>query len=179
MIINIILYRTGFITTFIELLFMEIWKKLVAPKETDAVSSLMQDSDSKLMMLKSLGQRFLLNEETFIIDSIGQLVLLMANAPFIESDEECMQIANIVQWGVKKTNILPLITEHKEKDLAYRCLLSLGLFKKALEKRTNRYGAPSPKFYRHVGINEFRRIGFIAISNHFQKWECYLSEITY
>ena len=157
----------------------EIWKKLVAPNETNAVSSLMQDNgNSKLLMLKSLGQRFLLSEEILIVDSLGQLMLLIANAPFLESDEECLQITNIIQWGIKETNLLPLITEHKKKDLAYRCLLSLGLFKKALEKRTNRHGAPSPNFYRFIGINEFKNLGFIEISEHFQKWECYLSEIT-
>lgn len=131
------------------------------------------------MLLKSMGQKLLQKDEIFAIDSMGQILLLVANAPFIQSDEECMQISNIVQWGIKKTNILPLVTEHKEKDLAYRCLLSLGFFRPALERRTKYHGAPAAHFYRETGIQEFKRIGFVEISEDFTKWECFLSEMTY
>lgn len=155
-----------------------IWEKIVAPNEAASVNSLMQDGDSKLMMLKSLGQRFLSKDEIFVIDSLGQFMLLVANAPFVQSDEECIQITQIVQWGIKKTDVFPMITEHKNNELAYRCLLSLGLFKPAMEKRTKYHGSPSPNFYRGIGINTFRKIGFTEISDDFTKWECYLGEIT-
>jgi len=157
---------------------MEIWKQLVSPNETEAVNSLLQDNNTKSILLKSLGQRLLQHDEVFVIDSLGQFTLLIANAPFIQSDEECFQITNIVQWGVKRINILPLVTEHKDKDLAYRCLLSLGLFKDAMEKRTKFHGAPSTNFYRVIGIEEFKKMGFVEISEDFQKWECYLGEMT-
>lgn len=157
---------------------MEIINQLVSNKEKDAVCNLLQDDNSKLLLLKSLGQRLLQKDEIFIMDSIGQIILLIANAPFLRSEEECMQITNMVQWGIKRTNVLPMITEHKNKELAYRCLLSLGFFKEAVEKRTKYHGAPSVSFYRNIGINQFKNIGFLEISEDFQKWEYYLGEIT-
>ena len=39
---------------------MKIVNQLVSKKEKDAVRNLLQDDDSKLLVLKSLGQRFLL-----------------------------------------------------------------------------------------------------------------------
>lgn len=167
----------GIYCVYLELRLMEILKHLVTPKEANAAYNLMKDDDCKLMILKSMGQKLLQKDEIFIIDSTGQFMLLIANAPFLRSDEECLQISNIVQWGIKTVDILPLVTEHQKKDLAYRCLLSLGLFRSALERRTQRYGAPSAQYYREVGIQEFKNIGFLEISEDFQKWECYLSEI--
>jgi hypothetical protein len=157
---------------------MDIVKQIVSVEETKAVHNLLQDDDSKFMMLKSLGQRFLQKDEIFVIDSPGQIMLLIANAPFLHSDTECIQITHIIQWGMKKVNIFPMVTEHKKQDLAYRCLLALGFFKKAMEKRTQYRGAPTINFYREIGIQEFKRIGFEEVSQDFIKWEGYLSEIT-
>lgn len=70
-----------------------------------------------------------------------------------------------------------MISEHQGKSLAYRCLISLGLFKAAMERRCDRHGAPSPYFYRTIGIVSFNNIGMLEISSHFLGWEMFLSEM--
>lgn len=100
----------------------------------------------------------------------------MSLSPFADSEKECFDIAEIVYWGIQKTDILPLVTKHNGKELAYRCLISLSLFKKIMIKKCNRYGAPSIVFYRNVGIKTFNLIGQEAISDHFYKWENFISE---
>lgn len=156
----------------------KIWEDIVSPKEVNAVRSLLEDDSSKFIMLKSLSQLFLSKDEVFINDSLGQFMLMVANAPFVRSDEECLQITQMIRWGVGKIDVFPMITEHKNEELAYRCLLSLSLFKGHMQQKTKRYGSPSIEFYRGIGINTFRNIGFIEISEDFNKWECYLGEIT-
>ena len=75
---------------------------------------------------------------------------------------------------VNTTDIFPLITEHKGKELAYRCLISLGFFNSALESRCKRRGSPSPSFYREIGIKTFNELKMVEISKHFLNWESFI-----
>ena len=79
--------------------------------------------------------------------------------------------------GIRQVDILPMITEHQGRELAYRCLISLGIFKDALRTRSDRRGAPSPDFYRTIGILSFNQIGMTEISSHFIGWESFLAEM--
>ena len=70
-----------------------------------------------------------------------------------------------------------MVSEHRGKELAYRCLISLGIFKKAIVHRSERHGAPSPDFYRNIGRSTFVQIGKEDVGNHFLQWENFLSEM--
>jgi hypothetical protein len=156
----------------------EIWKQLVTQKETLAVEKLIQDSNTSMMVVKALGQRLMSSNEIFTSDYDVQILMMVSTAPFVKSEEECIQVSNIVKWGINKTDILPMVSEHKDRDLAYRCLISLSFFHSIMENRTKRHGTPSPKFYREIGIGTFKKIGYMEISEDFCKWEGYLGEIS-
>jgi len=156
---------------------LSIIEQLVGSNEVSAINSLMSSEKNTLSILKSLGHMMLEKDDIFVIDSQGQIMLIVAAAPFIKSDEECIQVTEIVKWGMKEPNVFPIITEHKDKDLAYRCLISCSFFHSAMENRTNRYGAPSISYYRNIGIKTFKDIGYEDVSDDFSKWECYLNEM--
>lgn len=156
----------------------KIWEKITSPNEYTSINELAKDTNNHLLIFKALGQRFLNKEDLFICDPSGQIMLMIANAPFIKSEQEGIQITHIVKWAVNRIDIFPMISEHKNQDLAYRCLISLGFFKSAMEKRTKKLGTPSISFYRQIGINTFKQMGYQEISEDFIKWECYLGEIS-
>ena len=106
-----------------------------------------------------------------------ELLPIIAMAPFSHSDEDNMIIVSIVAWGSDKTNVLPYVSEYQGKELAYRCLLSLALFKEAIEYRRQRHGAPGVKYYRVTGQNEFYKLNMNSIGDHFEQWECFLGEV--
>ena len=154
-----------------------ILQQLVPLKELDSVNKLICDKECTFSMLKALGQKMMGKEDVFTTDSEGQMLLIIATAPFVKSEEECVQVTHIINWGMTETNIFPMITEHKDKDLAYRCFISLSFFHSDMERRNKYHGSPSVDFYRSVGIQTLKQIGYEDVSDDFCKWECYLSEI--
>jgi hypothetical protein len=67
-------------------------------------------------------------------------------------------------------DVFPQITQHRGTALAERCFVSLSFFRNYMERRTERYGAPSPDFYKSCGVNEFRRAGWETLADHFSDW---------
>jgi len=150
---------------------------LFSKSQADAIRTLWEDNNSRFLLEREIGKQLFDNEELLEQLPLAQLIFLMSLATFADSSEECYDVAEVVHWGLKKTDIVPMVTEHHGKDLAYRCLISLGFFKQAMIARTNRRGAPSVNFYRHHGISAFHHIGKDHIGRHFIQWECYINEM--
>ena len=150
---------------------------LFSKPQADAIRKLWVDKDSRLLIEKEIGKQMFENHELLTQLPLTQLMFMMSLANFSSSQEECYDVASIVYWGIGTTDIIPLVSEHNNKELAYRCLITLGLFKKAMIRRQNRFAAPSVTFYRRAGINSFRLIGMVDISKHFCLWEQYLGEM--
>jgi len=144
--------------------------------DADSIRRLWEDKGSHLLLEQEIGKRLI--ESDVIIDELPltQLMFIATLSPFASSKKECYDVAEIIYWGMQKSDILPLVTEHQGKALAYRCLISLGLFKPALIKRHRRHGSPSPDFYRAVGIESFSSVGMSDIGLHFGRWECFMNE---
>jgi hypothetical protein len=150
--------------------------KLFDESQTNAIQKLWDDKDSRFLVQKEIGKKLLDNKE--IIDELPltQVMFIVSLSNFADSETECYSVAEIIYWGLHRIDIMPRITEHNGKDLAYRCLISLGFFKKGLIKRWERHAAPSPSFYRQVGIQSFENIGMRDIGNHFYQWENFMGE---
>jgi len=152
---------------------------LFPESQVKAINQLLKDPTdptSKTLIQKEIGKELIKNNE-IINSSFPQLISITSLSPFASSLTECENVSYIIIWGLKKINILPLITEHENEELAYRCFISLSFFKKALIKRYERYGAPNPNFYRNIGVKSFESLGMNEISNHFNKWEMFLEEM--
>jgi hypothetical protein len=145
--------------------------------ESDAIKKLWNDKNTNELIKKEIGKQLLNTDKILIEMPLVQILLITSLSPFAESIEECDQVACIIYWGIKEKDILPMITEQFGKPFAYRCLISLGFFKRNLAERCKRYAAPSPSFYREAGIRTFNAIGMTTISHHFKSWESFLEEM--
>jgi len=151
-------------------------EKLFTQSQSEAIKKLWEDKSSRLLIQKEVGKR-LLNKDEIILDlPLHQIIFLTSLSSFADSERECWDVAEVVYWGINHDDIFPMVSQHYGKDLAYRCLISLSFFKSYMGEKCNRHGAPSPEFYRGVGVQSFHSIGEDDISEHFYKWECFLSE---
>ena len=144
--------------------------------QSDAIRKLWEDKDSRRLIQKEIGKTLLAKDQIVPQLPLTQLMFIISLSDFADSDKECVNVAEIVYWGINTVDIIPMISEHHGKDLAYRCLVSLGLFKEYMISRSERRGSPSISFYRAVGVKTFNDIGMGDISNHFSKWEGFLGE---
>jgi hypothetical protein len=155
---------------------MSIIRKLFEKSDEEVVRILLDDSSSHLTMSQRIGQNLLLSEDFIEDDCWMQIYSIVTLAPFANSEQECSQVTEIIRWGASKTDVMPSIIEHRKEELAYRCLISLSFYKKRMEQKTKRHGAPSVNFYRNIGTHEFKSLGKDDISEHFYQWEGFLAE---
>lgn len=151
--------------------------KLFNKSQADAIRKLWEDTSSRSLLQKEIGKELLNTDQIINELPLTQIMFMMSLSPFANSEKECFDVAEIVYWGIEKNDVLPLVTKHNKQELAYRCLISLSLFKKVMIKKYERYGSPSPDFYRNVGIQSFSLIGKQDISSHFCKWESFIGEM--
>lgn len=150
--------------------------QLFIKSQADAIRKLWKDSSSRSLIQQEIGKKLLDHDGIISELPLTQVMFIVSLSPFAESEKECNEVAEIVYWGMHKSDIIPMVTEHNGKELAYRCLISLGFFKGYLIRRWERLGAPSPSYYRWVGIKSFKEIGRDDIGNHFGKWEGFIGE---
>lgn len=149
---------------------------LFSESQANAIRTLWEDTSSRKLIQKEIGKQLLNNDQIINQLPLTQLMFVSSLSPFANSDKECYSVAEIIYWGINRIDIMPRISEHNGKELAYRCLLSLGFLKQSLTKKWERHGAPSPSYYRQAGIQSFHNIGMEDISGHFIKWENFLGE---
>ncbi len=155
---------------------MNLIEDLYSGKKRDAIISLLDDSSIRKQILAQVGME--LNKRGVVISpSNEQLMVLLSQASFANNGTECVYVAKIVRRFLMVDEPLPRVAEHQGYDLASRCLVSLGFFPKAIEKRWERYGAPKPEFYREVGKTTFHEIGRADVSENFEKWERFMQEM--
>jgi len=151
--------------------------KLFSESQADAIRQLWEDKSSRLLIQQEIGKALIEHEGLILELPLTQLMLMTSLSPFADSDTECCNVASIIYWGISRTDIIPYVTDQQtQRELAYKCLISLGIFKGVIIKRWERRGAPSPDFYRRIGISSFEQIGMRDISDHFCQWEGFMSE---
>lgn len=152
--------------------------KIFPESNAKAVKKLWEDQECRPLIQKEISKKLLENDGIIEELPLSQIALLTSLSTFANSEDECFDVAHVVYWGVNRVDVLPLISEFKgEKEMAYRCLISLSFFKKIIIKKHERHAAPSPDFYRGVGVKSFHNIGKEDVSNHFYKWELFLAEM--
>jgi hypothetical protein len=148
-------------------------------KKAKLLSELYQDDISesaKLSIKQFIGQELGNSDKIIIGNELNQLILLTSQANFISCDEEPVAVGVMMFYCMKQTDVLPKVTEQRGKSLAAKCLISLSLFKPALERLSVRYGAPSPSFYKDVGIATMKEQGYPSIATNFERWNSFLHE---
>lgn len=152
-------------------------EKLFTHGQVDGIRKLWEDKSCRHIIEQQVGSKLLENQEIIQESPWVQILCITSLALFASDDQECVMIANIINWGMSQKQILPLVSEHKGKDLAYRCLIALSFYRKAMERRHNRCGAPSLIFYQRVGEQTFHQLDLLEIESHFDKWTSFLPEV--
>jgi len=160
----------------------DLLNSLFTPSQVASINDLWEDEDCHLLIHKQVGKK-LIEEKELILDQPWEQVLnITCLAEFASSDDERVNAASVIYWGKDKIDVLPWVTEYaygdnyNEKELGYRCLLSLSFFYGTLEHRYQRHSAPSPDFYRNVGRAMFARLNMRGVAVHFDQWEHFFQD---
>lgn len=154
---------------------MKLIEELYSGKEKEALLSLSEDRTIRSQVARQINKK--LTDKGIVLNfSDEQLMIILSQAEFANSDDECAYVAGVVKRYLKTAEVLPFTIEHKGYDLASRCLISLSFFYRALEKRWKYHSAPEPNFYREVGKKTFWDIGRQDVSDNFEKWENFMQE---
>jgi len=143
----------------------------------EVIKKLLEEKDSKFLIEQVVAKELMNKDEFTIENPWSQIRVIVSLSPFASSKEECYEVTDIIIWGAQEKDVLPMITEHQGYELAKRCLISTSFFEKRMESRCERYGAPSPAFYRQIGRSCFKQAGQPEIGSHFDKWTLFLQEL--
>ena len=141
----------------------------MSPKDA---ATLWNDESSRPLLQQTMADH-LLGDRPVFFRPVDQMLILVSQAHFADSEEECADVAHIL--CVPPQDTLPLISEHHGWGLATRCLIGLSFFYPAMEARFRR-GYPNPKYYRQVGKVTFSRCGKPELDSHFENWEMFIGE---
>jgi len=61
-------------------------------------------------------------------------------------------------------------------DVADDCFYGISMFKRYIDRKSARTGAPSAAFYSRLGRNAFKTIGFPGIYKNWEFWISYVQE---
>lgn len=153
--------------------YISMWEELL--KKEGLFAKSLFDNGSRDSVAKVVSG-MLLNDTIILSHVEDQLFCLVSNAPF-GSEAECVEVARTLKSTFFVPDILPYTCDHHGRELADRCLVSLAWFPRAIETRHVRKGAPKPSYYRMAGKQAFIQEGQIAIADHFERWEAFLSEM--
>jgi len=145
-------------------------------KREKGINSFWEEFSTNAPLLRNLATQLEEVHEVLALTPEQQLIILFSKADFC-SEQERIYVVRIVKDRLSDLDILPQVTEHQGIHLASKCLISLGLFEGHMWHRTNRYGAPSPEFYRQVGKAQFERCGQLEVARNFDDWTDYINVV--
>jgi hypothetical protein len=141
-----------------------------------AAFSLLSDESCSHHVRARIGYRIAGDGEILTDMPLEQLMMVMSAATFACDDEEGVSVARMVHWLVDKPDALPMVHVHSGFDLASRCLVSIALFRRAMEWRTRHRGCPPVAFYREAGVRAAGTAGMAGVASHFDNWSGFVGE---
>jgi hypothetical protein len=155
---------------------MSTIKAIFSDKRTAAVEKLWADQDTRKLLLQQVAIELPDYGAVIWRYPREQVLALAAQATFAGMDE-AFCVGAIINKHMRETqDLLPMVTQHHGWELASRCLVSLGFFEPYMQRRSERYNAPSPDFYRARGKEAFRNEGWDSIARNFDQWIAFLSD---
>jgi hypothetical protein len=151
-------------------------EQLYSEKDCEHIKELYKDASLREHLQRAIGEK-LFTDNTAILTNCGVDVffLVCSTANFATIDES-NRVALIVFNNIKIHNPLPCLLDHHGVELAERSFVSLSFFYKRLEHRWRYKGSPAPETYRNLAKHIFAQHNNEDISEHFEKWENFLSE---
>ena len=155
-------------------------EQLYDPQQCGAIRALYkEDKTVHELIREAIGAKLATNSEKIVTTNpIDMLCLICLTSKFATSEDECYRIAvTVYQYYDSTEQMLPLITEDTGLKFASKTLIALSFYAKALEKRWEYRGAPSPSYYRNASKLVYRRYNQEDIAEHHEQWEGFLGEL--
>ena len=140
------------------------------------IKSLWKDRENRLLLQEAIADKMVESSDLLQIKPFDFFALLTSRARFSDSPEESVIVAGMLNHCLKIPDVLPLLSEHKYLEFSSRCLVSLALFRRAMEYRHYKFAAPSCEFYRRTSKLFLKRKELDGLAAHHEAWESYLVE---
>jgi len=179
-------------------------KPLFSGKEVEAVKGLWEDRENRQTILQSLGQRLLASND-ILGSPYEQINILVSQARFADSEEECIYVAGVLMRNLGRADIFPRLmsllppeqdlekaAEEKVyhiKETAYENmkrrhqrfaeagLISLGLFPKAIDADYKRHGGVSRTYLTERIKFSFSMFDRKDVGEHLEPWTALIGEV--
>jgi hypothetical protein len=169
---------------------MSLIEKFFSDERDNNLDSLLKDKKSKQLILKEVSKE-LPDHGGIIINYPNDQIIAIALEPDFADMDEGFYVGNIIikymtqrvissgrlsEEQKTANSILPSLVYQDGKELAEKSLICLSFFQGYMEKRNQRYGAPSPKTYKSVAQNIFAHEGWESLSENFDNWQEFLQD---
>lgn len=154
---------------------MNAAERVFSHSESLIFDNLLKDEQSRRAIFKQVARDITDTAEVLARLPYEQLLCMLLGADFASEDEHLF-VAGSMRRYLRERNPLPMVTEHQGLELASRCLVSLGLFRKEMRAQAVRYGAPSARFYRNIGVSAFETESRRDLAYNFDNWAAYLQD---
>lgn len=156
---------------------LNLISQLFNKRQCKAIQDLyVKDPSSHKAIYQSISVKLFDNEKIILAKGLDMLSLILKQNSFGATDEEIMMVAVFIYKSFFYDSILPYLSEGNSLDFSIKTLVSLSFFRKTMEKRTERFGAPSPNYYRETSKLVFKYHGYDGIAKSHQNWESFLVE---
>jgi len=107
--------------------------------------------------------------------------LYLSNHPENETVRICKTLVRFIKCQHDIFGSLEFLNDHTIRtkplnDLADDCLMSVALFSKHIQSRSQRYGSPSVEWYVYVGTRSFEKLDYKEIAQNYNFWTSFISE---
>lgn len=157
---------------YVEPLVNQLFDKTQIPY----IRRLWRDDGSRPLIIHQIGQELEEQDKIILENSLNQIICILSNSPFANSESEVIEVGAMVFYCLKKSDVLPSLIDHKGKEFSSRALVSLAWLEKAMEFLWKRRGAPKPEYYQNVAVVYLKRDNMIDVAEHFILWKNFLSE---
>lgn len=162
----------------------DIVGKVFGGEYSPGVERCMQDEELKRQILEDASEFISTNNDILWRYPREQIISLTIAADFAKP-MEALYIANVINYYMFSTgSLVPTVTDDVE-SIAYgtqdscfssRCLVYLGFFYDKAVNRSNRTGAPGPKYLSKQAIFGFRNDGLDDVADNFHNWIEFLND---
>lgn len=154
-------------------------KALYCEKQQRAFESLYGDSEARDQLLLRATLAEALKDCPRILESHGSDWIFCTLAAFKRSPDDTARVFQAIMRHLDHFSI-GLLTDkiqwREMNEVADSCLIGLSFFYDYLHRNYRRKAAPSPDYYKQVGVIAFQRIGYDTISEEFDGWVSFIKK---
>jgi hypothetical protein len=150
--------------------------QLFNKRECNGIRKLYKDESSRRLVYDVIANKLFDSEKPVWGKPLDLLTLILAKNSFGASDEEVVNISAFIFRSIFYTDPLPYLTECPSLEFSIKTLTSLSFHYDKMERRTEKFAAPKPEYYRATSQTILRYNGYDGIAEKHQNWESFLIE---